>query len=417
MSTDPYLFSFISKDHLHDVIRTFQSCTGLTTQVIDENGNILYAAGEESAFCTEFRKHLTAEDSCEKIHIGASRKAIALGESYIFSCHAGLNHIAFPLIRKNALYGSVIVGPFIMEEADASLILDIHKRYQLPVSSLLQLSENANALKVISPSQVYDISKLLYHLMSGMLAESKRMLDDNHGKLLQQSKIHEAVQMYKTSGYKEEQHYPYEKERLLINKVKLKDMPAAKAVLNDLLGHLFLFEGHNIKRIRNRVIELSTVLSRAAIDSGAETDKVMQLNDALIEALSETDDFYDLCYLFQENVEIFTESLFYSASSNSELIKSAANYIAQNFSREITLEEVAAQVHLNASYLSSLFKQVTGTTFKEYLNQVRIEESKLLLLHTDYSVLDIAIACGFNDQSYFTKVFKRLTGMTPSQYR
>jgi len=64
-----------------------------------------------------------------------------------------------------------------------------------------------------------------------------------------------------------------------------------------------------------------------------------------------------------------------------------------------------------------LFKQVTGISFKEYLNKVRIEEAKSLLEHTDYSIMEIAVACGYSDQSYFTKVFKKATGITPKQYR
>ena len=72
---------------------------------------------------------------------------------------------------------------------------------------------------------------------------------------------------------------------------------------------------------------------------------------------------------------------------------------------------------MNTSYLSTLFRQVTGTTFKEHLNRVRVEEAARLLSNTDYPVMEIAIACGYKDQSYFTKVFKKLTGLTPKQYR
>ena len=83
----------------------------------------------------------------------------------------------------------------------------------------------------------------------------------------------------------------------------------------------------------------------------------------------------------------------------------------------MTLESVAAHVHLNPSYFSTMFRQATGSTFKEYLSMVRVEESKRLLANTDYSLIDIAVATGFQDQSYFSKVFKRYTGLTPGQYR
>ena len=104
-------------------------------------------------------------------------------------------------------------------------------------------------------------------------------------------------------------------------------------------------------------------------------------------------------------------------SKNSELIKKAIQYIAQNFASAISLEDVATHGHLNPAYFSTVFKQSTGSSFKEYLNMVRIEESKRLLSNTTYSVIDIAIATGFEDQSYFSKVFKKYTGLTPKQYR
>ena len=89
----------------------------------------------------------------------------------------------------------------------------------------------------------------------------------------------------------------------------------------------------------------------------------------------------------------------------------------QHFDSPITLQETAGYVDLNPSYFSTLFKQSCGLSFKEYLNYIRIEESKKLLTSTDRSILDIAIDIGFEDQSYFTKVFKKYTGLTPKQYR
>ena len=91
--------------------------------------------------------------------------------------------------------------------------------------------------------------------------------------------------------------------------------------------------------------------------------------------------------------------------------------IFPRINRQITLDETAEHVHLHPSYFSTLFKQSTGSSFKEYLNMVRIEESKRLLANTDFSIIDIAIAAGFEDQSYFSKVFKKYTGITPKQYR
>ena len=126
----------------------------------------------------------------------------------------------------------------------------------------------------------------------------------------------------------------------------------------------------------------------------------------------------DLCYKLQESVEVFADCMFnYIPTKNNEIIKKAIRYISKNFTSNLTLDDVAEHVHLNPAYFSTLFKQSTGSSFKEYLNMVRIEESKRLLSNTENSIIDISMAVGFMDQSYFSKVFKKYTGLTPKQYR
>ena len=72
---------------------------------------------------------------------------------------------------------------------------------------------------------------------------------------------------------------------------------------------------------------------------------------------------------------------------------------------------------MSRSYLSGLFKAETGRSLFAYLNQVRIEESKKLLCDPGIRLADIAAMCGFEDQSYFTKVFKNAVGLSPKKYR
>lgn len=98
-------------------------------------------------------------------------------------------------------------------------------------------------------------------------------------------------------------------------------------------------------------------------------------------------------------------------------IKKAVQYISGNFTKDITLNDVAEHIHLNSAYFSTIFKRYTGFSFKKYLTILRIEESKRLLKNTDYSVTDIAMMTGFEASGYFAKVFKNHTGLTPKQYR
>ncbi|NOU86131.1 helix-turn-helix domain-containing protein [Paenibacillus sp. LMG 31460] len=98
-------------------------------------------------------------------------------------------------------------------------------------------------------------------------------------------------------------------------------------------------------------------------------------------------------------------------------IEQVQQFIGSNLSRDITLTDAAALVHLNPSYLSQLFKQQTGGKFVDYVIEMRMEEAKKLLIKTSLRVSEIAERLGYGDISYFSSTFKKLTGCSPLEYR
>ncbi len=94
-----------------------------------------------------------------------------------------------------------------------------------------------------------------------------------------------------------------------------------------------------------------------------------------------------------------------------------SDYLYRNTHRQVTLKELADHFHYNYSYLSSLFPQVTEMNFTDYMNELRIKRAKDLLKQVDVTISEVAESIGFTDISYFSKVFKKRTGQTPSQYR
>lgn len=414
----PYLYTILKKEQVSDMLKAFHVCVGLPIQLIDNNGKILESQGNTTSFCSRFIKFLPPDDKCSQLHIKAGKRAMDLGETYIFSCHANLNHIVFPLINKNQLFGSILVGPFLMDEPDSVLISDLADRYSIPMEALLELYDESHTLPIVPPAKVTQISRLLYYMFSSLISDSHQQFIIKQEKLHQQSRINESIQHYKFYSDSPRVEYPYEKEKELITKVKTGDAAQAKALLNDLLGYVFFAEGNNLEVIKTRAIELCSLLSRAAIEGGATNDVILKMNNHFLKNLQGIQSLEDLCYSLQETLEAFTENMFQTIpGKNHDIIKKAILYISKNFSENLTLEEVALHVHLNPAYFSSMFKQSTGSSFKEYLNMIRIEESKRLLSNTDYSIIDIAVATGFEDQSYFTRVFKKYTGLTPKQYR
>ena len=113
----------------------------------------------------------------------------------------------------------------------------------------------------------------------------------------------------------------------------------------------------------------------------------------------------------------FVEVLKASRPVYSEAVCKVIQYIEENYRENISLEELAKHVHMNKSYLSHLFKKETEKNIYTYLLDFRMEKAKKLLIETKQSVYQTGCLVGIPDSAYFSKVFKKNTGMTPLEFR
>lgn len=104
-------------------------------------------------------------------------------------------------------------------------------------------------------------------------------------------------------------------------------------------------------------------------------------------------------------------------STNHWLIENIQNYILAYYNKDLQLSQLAKLYFVNPQYLCRLFKKETGLNFSDYVNSIRINESKHLLTATKYNIVDISIQVGYSNVTYFNRLFKRYTGYTPNEYR
>ena len=103
--------------------------------------------------------------------------------------------------------------------------------------------------------------------------------------------------------------------------------------------------------------------------------------------------------------------------TDNRLVNRAAEYNNEHYSENITLGDVANEIEISAGYLSSLFSEHMDCGFVDYLNQVRIEHACTYLKQNKLKVYEVAFRVGFRDEKYFSKVFKKITGMSPAEYK
>ena len=133
-------------------------------------------------------------------------------------------------------------------------------------------------------------------------------------------------------------------------------------------------------------------------------------------------DFYydvdDMTYRYGECIKETFQKIIADKKNKSQLpVRQAKLYVMENYSRQVSLEDVADAIHLSPAYLSTIFKKEMGINFSDFLISCRIEAAKELLKTTDLPIADVASQVGYTDSRYFSKTFTKVVGLKPSTYR
>jgi len=221
-------------------------------------------------------------------------------------------------------------------------------------------------------------------------------------------------------------HRPYDRirefylyqEPMLLAAMRRGDRGEAMRIINHVLVHIYSSGEERSDLLKGLLLELVVMLSRAAIEAGAMQSDVLGSNFRILTELAEIEDdeqlaawlrnAFDHLFAMIQRQEDFTPPL---------LIGKALDFMRENLHCEITRDETARHAGISPSHFSHLLKQRTGRSFTELLRQCRVDLACDLLLHSEDPLAAIADRCGFCDQSYFTRVFRDVKGVTPGQFR
>lgn len=411
----------LEKAKLHAI--NYHNSTNVGCMIINNKGDCLFntvSSNNVCLFCEKIKNYTDYNFDCAKSHLYGAYEAERFGGKYIFFCKLGLTHWASPIIYDGIMQGAFLGGPVLMVDADDFIYQDIivtnivDKKYINEVKSFIK------EVPFKEPKLVTSLTELLF-IISVFVSDIKPSdTFEDIEYIKNQSYFYNYLNYLKTMGGEvgKEKIYPIKKEKELLNLVAIGDKQNTKKILNEILGHVYYVSKNNINIAKARVLELVVLLSRAAIEGGGNIETVFGLNYKYLSQINSFTDISQLSVWLSKIMTRFIDSVFnLSEVKHVDILYKALDFIKNNYMKKISLMDIAEYVYISPSYLSKLFKEELKYNFNSYLNKVRVDISKKLLKDYRISLINIALTCGFEDQSYFSKVFKRFTGMSPGRYR
>ena len=268
---------------------------------------------------------------------------------------------------------------------------------------------------------IYECALMLFEAVSDRALTREQMLMQNFDiKKIDTSVDKNTMQIfaqYRDSGAV---HNPYSQEQREQESIRNGDIEGLRRSIDEVYnGELGRMAKSSLRSIKNIGITVLALASRSAIAGGVLPEIAFSLSDAYamkieemtteaeIEVVVRTAEFH-FANLVRENSE---------KNKSNPIIMACKDYVLKHINKKITLQEIAAAIDVNASYLSDLFSKQEGITLTEYIAREKVNFAKRQLMYTDESYGEIAYQYAFSSQSHFGRVFKKYTGMTPKEYR
>lgn len=411
--------SFLRQDLFAAIEKRFRRHYGLGIETIGTDGRRIRGLCSEScepAFCSYIRSNPASRKRCLQERLRSLHMAFETGQPYTTLCHAGILFSCIPIMHRDIPLGGMLTGKCLSEPFNPTIGQDMLKRLaglRFPADRLL---EEARSLPITSGRLLHEAVEFLFILVYETAKLDPHVIEWRRLQTAQQAHIGELIQEHKQAGLK--QGYPFELEKRLIAKVQIADKSAADDLLNTLLAGILYHYPGQINILKIRLTELLGILSRAAAEAGADPETLLEKNASYISKVISLQNQEEICLWLSVAVRELIDCV--SAAGKPirlERLQPAIEFIQQHFRKKITLEQIAHASHLSLSRLCHLFQERLHTTAVTYLNELRISWAKRLLSTTEKTCLEICFESGFENLSYFNRTFKKLTGLTPSQFR
>jgi two-component system response regulator YesN len=209
--------------------------------------------------------------------------------------------------------------------------------------------------------------------------------------------------------------YPENQEKELIQRLLSGDEDGVIEAFETIFLWMSMNFKEDLDRIKSKLLELIFVVKRA-VSYHIEEDNMK--DQSFLTGLLKLQHGREIKSIGAAYLKYIVSSMAESRQKEMNgIIAKVLKYINENYDKDINMNDAAKATNLSYHYFSKFFKDSTGKSFVEYLTDLRIEKSKVFLADTNNSIKEISYKIGYSDPNYYCKTFKRMTGMTPTEYR
>ena len=324
----------------------------------------------------------------------------------------------FIVFHLSSLEETVIIGPFTSFEMTENSVNGMMHDYHIPYSYQQELYHYYSQLEVLNQKQIVALCSLTYFLiyqepLKEELVRSQLMDFDE----IEPTQIEQAIQHLRLES---SFHLDHQTEQKIWKYVKegKKEKLLQHLESIEMEGMSQLSKKSHFRNIKNQVIIYIALATRAAIEGGLYPEIAYTMSDISIQKVEETFDLQKILLIGDNLLFSLVDRMIENRESkHSKAVNICKNYIFNHIFEQIRIKDLSDLVHLNPVYLSQLFKKETNKPLGKYIQEEKIKEAQKLLTQTDNSVAYICMLLHFNDQSHFSSLFKKFTGVTPNQYR
>jgi AraC-like DNA-binding protein len=325
-------------------------------------------------------------EACKEVRAQAIQESARWGVPYVLLCPNATMVWAVPVMQNQRVLGGLVAA---MPDPRTDQTTNIHQASL----DLLQRAEEANLTN----------SALLHQRRQEARRESEKA---------------EAIHALKDQSYHSIREIYLVEEPALISAIKQGDRPTAREIINRILVGIYFRGRERPLLLKSFLLELVVMMSRTAVEAGADPTELLGANYSAFADLARIEGEEELTAwlvgMLERTMDAISTHHRYPVSV---LLSEAVRHMREHSGEDLSRDDVARVACLSPAHFSRVLKQTFGQSFTEILARIRVDRAREMLSLTEKSLVQIGLECGFSDQSYFTKVFQKYTGLPPGEYR